>query len=159
LYRQLREAQGPQSEDIVVASKRTVRRLFDDVFNNRDSSAARTIASEIVDARFQAHHPVFPRPIIGPEGVLALIGSFRAAFADLAYTVHEVFAEGDRVCVRYTASGTQTGDFMHHPPKVPPVKATVGGIDVFRVAAGRLIEAWVCSDMFGLMQQLDAGGG
>jgi len=154
LFRQLRERQdGDDSGD---RSKRLVRRLFDEVFNSRDANAARTVAREILDPQFEAHHPVFPRPIVGPEGVLALIGSFRAAFADLAYTVHEVFTEGDRVCARYSAGGTQTGEFMQVPPSVPPVTVSVTGIDVFRVAEGRLIEAWVCSDMFGLMRQLGA---
>jgi steroid delta-isomerase-like uncharacterized protein len=74
------------------------------------------------------------------------------AFPDLERTVEDLVAEGDKVVARWTARGTNTGDFNGMPAtgKV----ATSSGITIFRIADGRIVEEWSESDMLGLMQQL-----
>ena len=66
----------------------------------------------------------------------------------------DVVAEGDRVVIRKTFRGTQTGEFMGMPPTGKSI--SVGVIDIFRIAGGKIVEHWGLADMMGMMQQLGA---
>ena len=127
-----------------------VRRFFEEVFNQRSQAAA----VETIAPTFVAHHPAFPEGIRGPEGIMQTAAMFRAGFPDLHYAPDDLISEGDKVAVRWTARGTHQGDFMGIPPSGKPV--TVTGIDIFRIANGQLVEAWVSSDLLGLLQQIGA---
>ena len=65
-----------------------------------------------------------------------------------------MIAEGEKVVVRFTDRGTHHGDGMDLPPTGKQVTWT--GIDIFRIADGRIAEGWGISDFFGLMRQLGA---
>src|SRR5262245_36944111 len=108
-------------------NKTVVRRFFEEVFNQQSQTAAAAlIASYLV-----AHHPSFPQGIRGVEGIMQMVGMFRAGFPDLHYHIEELVAEGDRVAVRWTAHGTHRGPFMTVPASGKQVVVT--GIDIFRV--------------------------
>lgn len=130
--------------------KALIQRFFDEVFNQQSHTAA----DDVVAAEFVAHHPAFPDGIRGPGGLLQMTAMFHAGFPDLRYEVEDLVAEGDRVAVRWTATGTHRGTFMAIPPTGRAMSIT--GMDLFRVADGRLAEAWVNSDFLGLLQQLGA---
>ena len=134
----------------VEENKALARRFFDEVFNtpNRDA------AGEIVAGDYVAHYPAFPGGIHGPDGLMQVVSAFRAAFPDLHYTPEETIAEGDRVVVRWTARGTHQGDFQGLPPTGRPIMVT--GIDIFRIADGKVVETWISSDLLGLLQQIGA---
>ncbi len=51
-------------------------------------------------------------------------------------------------------NGTNTGEFMGLPPTGKEV--TIDGIEMFRLADGKLVERWAEFDMMSLMQQLGA---
>ena len=131
-------------------NKTLVRRFFDEVFNRQDQNAA----VEIIAADFVAHHPAFPRGIRGSGGILQTNAMFRSGFPDLRYEPQDLVSEGDKVAVRWTASGTHNGPFLNVPATGRQI--TVTGIDIFRVANGQLVEAWINSDFLGLMQQIGA---
>lgn len=90
----------------------------------------------------------------GPAGIRILFTTFRGAFPDLRFKIHDVVAEGDRVVTRYTFTGTQKGELMGIPPTGKAVE--MPGISMYRVAEGRLQEAWVQYDMLGMLRQLGA---
>lgn len=136
---------GPQAR-----GRRLVRRFFDDVFNERRHDAA----AEVLASDFVAHHPAFPEGIRGVDGVMQTAAVFREGFSDLRYEVDDLVAEGDRVACRWTARGTHDGVFMGVPASGRP--AVFVGCDIFRVADDRLVEAWVVSDLLGVMQQIGA---
>jgi predicted ester cyclase len=48
--------------------------------------------------------------------------------------------------------GTHNGPLMGIPATGKPV--TVGGIDVFRIAGGQIVELWQHFDQVGMLQQL-----
>ncbi len=112
---------------------------------------------DIVDALFDpsvvAHErdgdvhgtDVFPRKVVI---------AFRNAFPDLRLTVEDLVAEGDRVAVRWTASGTHDGAFMGIAPTGTQV--TFSGTYIYRIAGGRIAEVWPSRDELGLLQQLGA---
>ena len=63
-----------------------------------------------------------------------------------------MIAEGDKVAVRFTARGTHKGEFLGIPPTGKQV--AWAGINIYRVASGKIAETWQLSDGLGLMQQL-----
>ncbi len=65
-----------------------------------------------------------------------------------------MIAEGDKVVIRQTWSGTHKGEFMGIPATGRRVSIAV--IDIIRVADGRFVEHWGQLDMMGMMQQLGA---
>jgi len=67
-------------------------------------------------------------------------------------TVDEMIAENDRVMVRWTFHGTHQGEFSGLPPTNRPV--TYCGINIFRIADGRIAEIWDIFDRLWLWQQL-----
>jgi steroid delta-isomerase-like uncharacterized protein len=76
----------------------------------------------------------------------------QAAFPDQRTTIEDLVAEGDRVAKRWTWRGTQTGEFHGIPPTGRQV--TIAGIDILRVADGKIREIWWGYDMLGVLQQL-----
>ena len=71
-----------------------------------------------------------------------------AGFPDQKYTLNEVIAaEGDRVVVRWTWTGTHTGK-MNVPDwefqNIPPTgkRITYGSVDIYRFAGGKIVEGW-----------------
>lgn len=62
--------------------------------------------------------------------------------------------EGDKVAARCFITGTHKGEFLGIPPTGNEVKDQ--GLDIFRVANGKILEIWVNEHDLGLMQQLRA---
>jgi steroid delta-isomerase-like uncharacterized protein len=77
---------------------------------------------------------------------------WREAFPDLQVVVDHVVAEGDKVAVRWTARGTNTGTGNGIPATGKAVETS--GIALFRFEDGKVAEEWVSADSLGLMRQL-----
>lgn len=88
------------------------------------------------------------------DGVRQLMQDFRTAFPDLRFTVLDSVAQEDRVVLRYVVTGTHRGTFMGMPPSGRSFK--INGISEYRVADGKLQEAWVQYDALGMLRQLGA---
>jgi steroid delta-isomerase-like uncharacterized protein len=80
--------------------------------------------------------------------------ALRAAFPDLTPTVDRVVAEGDRVAVLWTLSGTHLGDYREVP--ATGNRVSTSGIDIYRIENGKIAEAWTVGDDLGLLMQLGA---
>ncbi len=74
------------------------------------------------------------------------------AFPDLQFTVDDMVVEGDTIAIRYTWTGTQTGEFGGIPPTNKRVTACE--IEIDRIANGKFAEIWARYDTLGMMQQL-----
>jgi steroid delta-isomerase-like uncharacterized protein len=82
------------------------------------------------------------------------LAGFLAAFPDVALTVEDLMADGDRVIFRATIRGTHLGPFQGIAPTGKAVTAML--LDVVRVEDGRLVEHWGGPDMLDILQQLGA---
>ena len=91
-------------------------------------------------------------PPLDAEGHRQYSAVMKKAFPDLDRRIEDLVAEGDKVVARWTATGTNTGEFQGMPPTGRT--ATSSGITIFRIADGRIVEEWSESDMLGLLQQL-----
>lgn len=74
------------------------------------------------------------------------------AFPDLNITTDLLVAEGDKVTKVWTANCTHKGDFMGI--KATGKQVVVKGIEVFRIADGKIQEIWASMDNLGMLQQL-----
>jgi len=129
-------------------NKALVRRAFDAVAKGdlavTDESTAPDFVRRDLTSAFQE--------IRGVQAVKQFIVALRSAFPDLQLTVEDMIAEGDKVVVRFTARGTHKGEFLGIPPTGKQV--AWAGINIYRVASGKITETWQLSDGLGLMQQL-----
>jgi steroid delta-isomerase-like uncharacterized protein len=129
-------------------NKALFRRFVDEVFNHGNMS----LVDELVAPDFVEHEELPPGIPQDREGAKQLTTMLRSAFPDFKATIHDIIAEGDKVAVRMTWSGTQQGEFMGIPPTGKSV--SIGVFDIVRVAGGKLVEHWGQMDNMGMMQQL-----
>lgn len=128
------------------ANKALARRFYDG-FNQGNFDAFNTfIATDFVD-----HNPV-PGQAPGLKGLKDVMGIFRGGFPDMRVTPEDLIAEGDKVVVRSSARGTNTGAFMGIPPSGKHVE--IAAIDVWRVRDGKLAEAWHIEELLQMMMQI-----
>jgi len=123
-----------------------VRRFFEELWNAGDLA----LADDIV-APQHVHH-VGDDVRHGPEGVRQMASSLREAFPDLHFTLEDVLSDADRVAVRWTATGTQTGAFFDLDPTGRHARWT--GMDMVRLHDGQLVELWANADGAALWEQL-----
>jgi len=105
---------------------------------------------ELVTDDYEEHDPL-PGQGVGREGVLDRFSLISRALAP-HFTIDDVVAEGDRVVVRWTNSGTHVGEFAGIPATGRTF--TMAGIDIYRVVDGRLCEHWHVVDQLSMLGQL-----
>jgi predicted ester cyclase len=71
---------------------------------------------------------------------------------DLHETIEDINAEGDKVWVRITYSGTHTGEWFGLAPTGK--KITTKMFAVYRIVNGKLVEGWFITDMLDFYKQL-----
>ena len=82
------------------------------------------------------------------------IAFFEAAFPHYQLIADDLFAEGNKVAVRATFTGTHEGDLMGLAPTHKT--ATIPIMLIYRIADGKIAEHWMVADQMSLMQQLGA---
>lgn len=86
------------------------------------------------------------------EQYKGLCQAYFSAFPDLQVTTDLLVAEGDKVTKVWTVTSTSKGDFMGIPATGKPM--IIKGIEVFRLADGKIAELWASMDNLGMLQQL-----
>ncbi len=86
------------------------------------------------------------------EQTEGLSQAYFTAFPDLNITTDLLVAEGDKVTKVWTATCTHNGELMGIP--ATGKRITVKGIEVFRIADGKIAELWSSMDNLGMMQQI-----
>ena len=98
-----------------------------------------------------------PPGMEGREGYKQFLNMFAAATSDRTSDLTpDLIAEGDMVVQRWSSTMTHSGDFMGLP--TTNKQFTVTGINIYRVAGGKIVEQWAEADIAGMMQQLGAMG-
>ena len=131
-------------------NKAVAQKSYDVINSNALDSLDALIAVNVND-----HNPS-PGVAPGLAGTKQTLSMYHAVFSDLRVTAEDMIADGDKVVVRLTMTGTHTGEFMGLPPTGKPV--TMSGIEMFRLAGGQIAERWAEFDMMSLMQQLGVMG-
>lgn len=77
--------------------------------------------------------------VIGIAGIEDFFTRFHNAVPDFKVTLHDAIAEGDKVVVRFTISGTQTKELMGQPAGQPFVEHS---LTIYRLENGKIAEVW-----------------
>jgi ketosteroid isomerase-like protein len=138
------------------ANKALVRRLYEEVFNNRNLA----LTDELIAPEAISHvappgtPPVSEGPTMpaGPESVRQVVGFLGRAFPDFHFSIEELIAEGDTVVMRAIFSGTHRGEFLG----IPPTGRHVGQqhVHLLRVQNAKIVEHSALRDDLTLLQQL-----
>jgi predicted ester cyclase len=129
-------------------NKKLVRRYYEIVAGDLAG------IEDIVTADFVDHH--FPPDIPpGPKGVRQFFTQFIPAFfSDLKIDIDFLLAEGDRVDCHFVALFRHTGEFAGTPATGKQIR--VPAISTFRIAGGKLAEAWEIYDSGDMVRQIQA---
>jgi predicted ester cyclase len=92
----------------------------------------------------------------GRAGFVTTMTKIRTAFPDMNYKLEDVLVDGDRVVLRVTASGTNSGPLgfvrLKHEATGKAVKFEQ--IHIVRIADGKIVEHWLGQDSIAMFRQL-----
>jgi len=131
-------------------NKATFRRMVDEVFNKGNVD----LIDELLTPDFIENEELPPGIPLGREGIKQLTVMLHSTFPDFKATIEDILADGDKVVVRMTWSGTQKGEFMGIPATGKRVSFSV--IDIVRFSGDKFVEHWGLMDDTSLMRQLGA---
>jgi steroid delta-isomerase-like uncharacterized protein len=131
-------------------NKALMRRFVEEIFNRGNLNRL----EEFMAPNFVEHEELPPGVPRDREGVKQLTLTLRSAFPDFKATIDDAIAEGDKLVVRQTWTGTHKGDFMGVPPSGK--KVSFGVIDILQFSDGKILAHWGMIDNMGLMQQIGA---
>jgi predicted ester cyclase len=137
-----------QEDDVTLAANKAfVQQFIDEIFNDGNIDA---LAEYCVPGSFLA------------GGLAGQLKSMKMFAPDLQFTVDEMVAEGDKVVVRMTQRGTNSGPMVGLPafgrleepvpPTNKPLRAT--SIYIFTLAGGKLASIAYELDQIGMLRQL-----
>jgi predicted ester cyclase len=126
--------------------KRLVRRYYDVVAGDLAG------IEDLVTADFVDHH--FPPDMPpGPAGVRRFFQQFIPQFfSGLRVEIEFLLAEGDKVDCHFVALFKHTGEMAGIVAKGNPLR--VPAISTFRIAGGKLAEAWEIYDSGDMLRQM-----
>jgi predicted ester cyclase len=128
-------------------NRERVRQLFTAGFGGAELDIGQYVADGYVD-----HSPI-PAPAPGPDGFAQRMAMLRSAFVDeVRFGVF--LAQDDLVAFTWEFSGVHRGHFAG--VEATGKSVTMGGINVERMADGRVVEHWSQFDLAGLMRRLTA---
>lgn len=106
------------------------------------------------DCQIHEYLPGLPEPM-NRAIYEQFIAGFRAALPDIHNQLEDIFANGDRVTMRWTGYGTHTGaELMQIPAGGKSVKAQ--GIYILRFVDGKIAEVWNNWDNLNVVAQLSS---
>lgn len=128
-------------------NKALIRQQFEEIDRKGFANAV-----ELLAPNFVAYLPGAPGPM-NLETFRHYAAVFDTGFPGFRHTIEDQIAEGDKVVSRISWQATHMGNFQGIPPTGKQV--TMVGINVSRIAHGKIVEQWGEFDSLGLMQQLD----
>lgn len=132
---------------VTQVNKHIARRILEELWGEGDLAVAdELLAPDVVD------HNSIPGMPPGRDGQKQAVQMFRAAFSQMKITVDELIVEGNLVVDRWTATMKHEGEFAGIPPTGRTV--TITGMDISRIAGGKVVEIWHQEDILGLLRQL-----
>ena len=129
------------------ANKAIIRRLIGEVYYRGNLD----VVDELV-APDVFNQPTVPEHQHGIDGFKHVIVWVREFSSDVHYAIDDIIAEGDRVAVRMTNSGTHTGTARGIPPTGK--RFSIDYVRWFRLVDGKVAELWAVRDDLTRLEQL-----
>ncbi len=124
-------------------NKTTVRKLYENILNTGKLEMLNQIISEEYTG---------VRGEKGAPGFAETVNSIRLGFPDIKWTVEDLIADGNKIVIRWTWKGTNTGSFRGFPASNKQV--TDNAIAIYEFLEDKIIRAWIQSDKLGFLQQI-----
>lgn len=124
-------------------TKNTIRFLYDTILNTQQFEKLDQVISP--EYKNQAGDK-------GVSGFQKSVAGLANSFTNAHWSMEEIISEGNKVVVKQTFTGTQTGQFQNIPPTNKPV--TVNGIATYELNNGKIISSQIQTDRLGFLQQL-----
>jgi steroid delta-isomerase-like uncharacterized protein len=131
------------------------------------SEANKALARRVIEEGWNKHNLalldelyadcVYYNPATGEikgEALKQFLASMLAAFPDIRFTIEDLVAEGDKVVIRWSCTGTHQGEFMGLAPTGKQL--TPSGISIDQIVEGKVVEERVEFDTLRFFQQLGA---
>jgi steroid delta-isomerase-like uncharacterized protein len=138
------------SEDLIQAAREEV-----EAFNAGDwDRLAATVTDDTVH-----EEPATGRRVEGKDALIELNRGWKEAYPDATGTITDAFGSDNRVALRITWEGTQSGALgLPGGGEIAPTnkRVTVHACQVFRIADGKIAESVHYFDMLGMLEQLGA---
>jgi steroid delta-isomerase-like uncharacterized protein len=137
----------------VEQNKDLVGRGLDEILNRGNwEEWSDTFAEDVV-----VHAPKLPAPrgnesYDGRAGLGRLFDHLREAYSDFHVEIQDLFGEGDRIAVRFTISGTNTGDWFGLPATGRSV--SFDEVSLYRIVDGKIREVRLIMDTMEIGRQL-----
>ncbi len=129
-------------------NKSLVRRYYEKAMGDL-SGIEEIVADTFVDHHFPPEMPA------GPAGARKFFTEFAGGiFSDMRVEIDFLLAEGDKVDCHFVFHARHTGEGIGVAPRGNAIR--LPAISTFRVADGKLAEAWEIFDSGTLMEQLQA---
>lgn len=126
-------------------NKQIVKRLLMECF----SGGHIEVLDEIISPDFEFEYPNLPPSI---EGLKALVKKNNESFQGWQFSIHDMLADGDKVALRWSASGVHVKSFLGEPPSGGEVR--LKGQSIYQLKDGLIWKDWVEPDNLGFMTQL-----
>ncbi len=91
---------------------------------------------------------------VNREGLKQLFLMGLKAFPDWHENIEDIIAEGDKVWVRLSYTGTHKGEFMGISPTGKKIMSKA--VDIYRIVDGKLAEYWNVTDNVNIFKQVGA---
>jgi steroid delta-isomerase-like uncharacterized protein len=138
---------NPAGATELVKSADVLARSFLQVFATGSSDDGPVLAEDFV-----AYLPYTRHPIRGREKFEDWMNQFRAAFSDFDCDIAELIDDGMRAAVRWTWSGSHTGNFLGIAPTGRKIAFTETYL--LRISGDRIAEDRVSANLVDLLNQL-----
>jgi len=125
---------------------KTIQFFIEEVFNKGNFS----VLEEVIHPEYRYSSP--EGQLEGIDQLRDFIQGLRQGFPDLNLSIDDLFVAENKVCTRFTLTGTHQGEYMGIRATGKVIKVT--GVVISRFTDGKIIEEWETLDMLGLFQQL-----
>jgi steroid delta-isomerase-like uncharacterized protein len=129
-------------------NKAVVHRLFDEVWNTGRLDAIEELYAVDYVVDYRPYAPLRR----GHDAIKDMVRRAYVAFPDFHEELQEMIAEGDKVVVRFTITGTQLGQWGPLPPTGKPV--SFEEIVILRFVDGKVAEQRGLPDNLAALRQL-----
>jgi C-1 hydroxylase len=113
-----------------------------------DNKKDLSILDEVISPDF--YDPTYN--LRGAEGYKQFETAFFNGFPDWIETIEDIIAEGDKVWVRFTGTGTHKGEWLGLPPTGK--KMTLKAVQIWRIIDGKVVAKESIGDLLDVFKQL-----
>ena len=114
----------------------------------------KALIKEYIEASWVDKGAAFLEKYVNDDVLKQHIMQAEAAMPGYKIEIEDIIAEGDKVFVRGTTRGTQTGEFNGIPASGKDVELSL--YIVYQIADGKIVNHWMLADTLTFLQQVGA---